>query len=340
MQHPDEGTIHAWIDGELPAGEASALEAHAVECAQCSATIAEARGLVAASSRIVSALDIVPGGVIPAAISPKRSWYMTTQLRAAAAVLFVAGASLVVIRGGEKSRAELTQGEGVADSRKAIAGMSAPDEAAAAAREPSPVPSALSIDAASAEPSLTGARESQRRVPAVVPVPQMLPQMQKVTANAAEAQRDSALRSRFLRSDSLKLDQVVVTGVASGVVIANQAAGPTELRRIHADTIGNITRTRYESSPGVQVTLTETAPRGFSVGKAAEKERAAGPRSLSAAVAAAVPAPAPAASRDTAPPVSFITWTDAATGRIYVLEGPLSREKLEEIRRRLPQPQR
>jgi len=395
MQHPDEGTIHAWIDGELPAGEASALEAHAVECAQCSATIAEARGLVAASSRIVSALDIVPGGVIPVAISPKRSWYMTTQLRAAAAVLFVAGASLVVIRGGEKSRAELTQGEGVADSRKAIAGMSAPDEATgadvntaetgaydasaadagaadarvksavppvsvsplgsqasvspsrrkttdassttrAAAREPSPVPSALSIDAASAEPSLTGARESQRRVPAVVPVPQM----QKVTANAAEAQRDSALRSRFLRSDSLKLNQVVVTGVASGVVIANQAAGPTELRRIHADTIGNITRTRYESSPGVQVTLTETAPRGFSVGKAAAKERAAGPRSLSAAVAAAVPAPAPAASRDTAPPVSFITWTDATTGRIYVLEGPLSREKLEEIRRRLPQPQR
>ena len=28
MQHLDEGTIHAWIDGELPPDEASRVEAH------------------------------------------------------------------------------------------------------------------------------------------------------------------------------------------------------------------------------------------------------------------------------------------------------------------------
>ena len=65
MQHPDEGTIHAWIDGQLSADEGAALEAHAGECAECRAAIADARGIIAASSRIVSALDIVPGGVIP-----------------------------------------------------------------------------------------------------------------------------------------------------------------------------------------------------------------------------------------------------------------------------------
>src|SRR5687767_1793455 len=65
MQHPDEGTIHAWLDGALPPAEASALEAHVAACAECSAAVAEARGMLAAASRILSALDDVPGGVIP-----------------------------------------------------------------------------------------------------------------------------------------------------------------------------------------------------------------------------------------------------------------------------------
>lgn len=98
MQHPDEGTIHAWIDGELSGGEAETLEAHLQECAECSALVAEARGFVAASSRIVSALDIVPGDVIPKAAPRRKPWYASTQLRAAAAVVVVAGASLLVMK--------------------------------------------------------------------------------------------------------------------------------------------------------------------------------------------------------------------------------------------------
>jgi len=109
MQHPDEGTIHAWIDGELTADEASALEAHAGTCAECAAAIAEARGLVAASSRIVNALDVVPGGVIPATAPRRRPWYMTTQVRAAAAVLLVAGASAVLLRDGVRPDATMAR---------------------------------------------------------------------------------------------------------------------------------------------------------------------------------------------------------------------------------------
>lgn len=66
MQHPDEGTVHAWLDGALSGEEARAFEAHAAECAQCAAAVTEARGLLAASSRILAALDSVPGGVLPA----------------------------------------------------------------------------------------------------------------------------------------------------------------------------------------------------------------------------------------------------------------------------------
>lgn len=110
MQHLDEGTIHAWLDGELPADEAERVAAHANECAECGALVAEARGLIAASTRILMTLDDVPAGVMPngsvvsakpvAAGEPtfRRRWYDRTDLRAAAALLFVAGASLVAVK--------------------------------------------------------------------------------------------------------------------------------------------------------------------------------------------------------------------------------------------------
>ncbi len=59
MQHLDEGTIHTWLDGALGPNEASGAEAHVLSCAQCAQAVAEARGLIAASSRILGALDDV-----------------------------------------------------------------------------------------------------------------------------------------------------------------------------------------------------------------------------------------------------------------------------------------
>ncbi|MEO6865727.1 MAG: carboxypeptidase-like regulatory domain-containing protein [Gemmatimonadaceae bacterium] len=63
--HVDEGMLHTWLDGALPTDESAAVEAHVASCGVCSAAAAEARGLIAASSRILSALDDVPGGVVP-----------------------------------------------------------------------------------------------------------------------------------------------------------------------------------------------------------------------------------------------------------------------------------
>ena len=117
MQHLDEGTIHAWIDGELSPEQAVELETHVRDCTECAAAVAEARGLVAASTRILTALDHVPGGVIPSVpdIAPAqlvpRRWYQRMDVRAAAALLFVAGASVLVAR----TRMDL------ADSRAMIA---------------------------------------------------------------------------------------------------------------------------------------------------------------------------------------------------------------------------
>lgn len=65
-EHPDEGTIHAWLDGALDAASAARVEAHVRGCAACSALTAEARGLIAGASRVVAALDDVPAGARPA----------------------------------------------------------------------------------------------------------------------------------------------------------------------------------------------------------------------------------------------------------------------------------
>lgn len=96
MPRPDEGLIHAWLDGELDAAESARVEALVASDAKWAAAAAEARGLIAASSRIVGALDHVPAGVIPVARarSTRRAprWWMA---RVAALLVVVASASVV-----------------------------------------------------------------------------------------------------------------------------------------------------------------------------------------------------------------------------------------------------
>jgi hypothetical protein len=111
-EHIDEGTIHAWLDGALPPDESTQVEVVAQSCHECSARVAEARGLIAASSRILSSLDAVPAGVIPgsgvqgdqlAALRARRQastrrWWQDRRVMVAASLVFVAGASSLVLR--------------------------------------------------------------------------------------------------------------------------------------------------------------------------------------------------------------------------------------------------
>lgn len=111
MQHLDEGTIHAWLDGELPPAEREAAEEHVAQCEQCAAAVAEARGFIAAASRILLALDAVPGGVLPStAQSPSKAaprtdtrFALPRAMRsrawmAAAAVLVLSTATAIAIK--------------------------------------------------------------------------------------------------------------------------------------------------------------------------------------------------------------------------------------------------
>ncbi len=69
MPRPDEGMIHAWLDGELDVEESARIASLVERDPEWAAAAAEARGLIATSSRIVRALDVVPGDVIPSRTS-------------------------------------------------------------------------------------------------------------------------------------------------------------------------------------------------------------------------------------------------------------------------------
>ena len=55
MQHVDDGTIHAWLDGELDAATAAAFDAHVRECPACAARVADERTTLARAGALLSA---------------------------------------------------------------------------------------------------------------------------------------------------------------------------------------------------------------------------------------------------------------------------------------------
>ncbi len=208
MQHLDEGTIHAWLDGELSPDEASNVATHASACPECAAMVAEARGLVAASTRILTALDDVPGGVVPSVpdIAPaqivRRRWYQRTDVRAAAALLLVAGTSLVVVQRGadlDASRAMLS-----AQNKRQ---PTPPAGAEASAAGPAVSPQQVMADALSSSPVATAPRAAKPTAPEsrtfAAPLPRAeaksgfaVPRDQTAQANAMAGAQPSRLQAR------------------------------------------------------------------------------------------------------------------------------------------------
>jgi len=152
MQHLDEGTIHAWLDGELPPAERAAAEAHVAKCAECAAAVAEARGFIAASSRILTALDSVPGGVLPAASTASgaprpgvyRRFMASRAWMAVAAVLVLSTITVVATRpGGDTVQREIAA---VTRDQKALPASAAPLEEKAQEMKPSVKQQAANFD--------------------------------------------------------------------------------------------------------------------------------------------------------------------------------------------------
>lgn len=111
--HVEDGTIHAWLDGAMDAAAAAWVERHVAECVVCAAQVAEARGLVAASSRVLAALDASPAA-LPAAVKARAAiakgggigWRPQWWWRAAAGLVVVIGGTMLLRHAERRGGAE------------------------------------------------------------------------------------------------------------------------------------------------------------------------------------------------------------------------------------------
>ena len=226
MQHPDEGLIHAWIDDGLPADEAARVAAHVTSCATCTAATAEARGLIAASSRIVTSLDAAPGNVLPAPARRPLRWWATRGVPSA-----IAAALLVGI--GFRMRPDQREMVSSREFRTPVAlESSAPDSAISPLMSAPPAPqakvaattSARVADAAGvAAPSpMQTAPVASDALPRAMITPPAAPSMQAASSRPVT---ERAARGKM----SAQLGSVTVTGGASGGT-ANRADDPMAVR--------------------------------------------------------------------------------------------------------------
>ena len=202
MQHLDEGTIHAWLDGALDDAEAARVEQHAAECATCAAAVADARGLVAGASRILGALDHVPGGVLPraggassgSARSSRSAWrvlHFTPARAAAAAILIVAAGSVLMVR--DAGRGTRAAGGGTRDALTAIDATpraAAPTKSAPTIASPAPTITAPVRAEVAKKPNVDARAEQRSALAAASPTSSAA--TEPVTQPAMAANADAA----------------------------------------------------------------------------------------------------------------------------------------------------
>ena len=332
MQHPEEGIIHAWIDGELPSEEASALEAHIAECRECAERVAEARGFVAASSRIVSALDIVPGDVIPVQQKKRRAWYSSPQLRAAAALMIVAGGSMLVMRDNKKASLDSV----MAVSEQAEAPVAPAPEAAVAATIPAPQPEADMSARQNAAPkvALKEKREALRgRVGGVTVVAPPPPPPVAVGSTASD-EMSAAKSSRLERDrEAIQLRASAPAPMFDNVVVTGVAEAPPDLKKVRLDSTAAAIVTVFQVDSGVQVTLTDIPPKAFMADAQKVSRRMAAPQAQKSVAQGNAAAAPPQLT------LNSITWVDKR-GHTMTLSGLAPTARLEELRLRLPADQR
>ena len=104
--HVDEGTIHAWLDGELDEAQVARIQAHIGACGACAAHVAEARGLIAGASRVIGMLDDAPTPLVKPAVTPTAgtdlsAWRLlrVTPARASIAAMLVVAVGIALTRG-------------------------------------------------------------------------------------------------------------------------------------------------------------------------------------------------------------------------------------------------
>jgi hypothetical protein len=95
MSHVDDGTLHAYLDGELTPVESERLDAHLAACQACRARLEEERALIERASKLLSrAVPPTPERAAPPLHQlrrPRVGWRLRMPLAWAATVLMAVG---------------------------------------------------------------------------------------------------------------------------------------------------------------------------------------------------------------------------------------------------------
>ena len=253
MQHLDEGTIHSWLDGALGPEEAARVDAHVKECPQCAAAVAEARGFIAASSRILTALDNAPRGVIPAA-APKRR-IDPLVWRIAAALLVVAGGTLIVVQDRGSKRQAMSSA--IADSNLVSQPTSVSERVGTAMQAaPAPVDQAAAKTLANKAPAtaMSGKAATGNSKQAESRVYQQPSDGRQRDEGRAAAREGVTAAAPQVQAPALAPPSV------AGVVAMDAATVPEQLKVVGTPRRIGAKVTLYEVAPGDTVTLTESVP--------------------------------------------------------------------------------
>jgi len=286
MQHPDEGTIHSWLDGALSADEAARVEAHVKDCPECAVAVAEARGFIAAASRILTALDNAPRGVIPAAAPKKR--IDPIVWRVAATLLVVAGGTFAVLKSGgreapfsvvnhsdKRSEAVAAVAPQASDSSSAVASSASNKVettrpmAKAAAPTKSPGNPSRAVAGGSAQNDFSGREVAKMRAVDMstakrnAPTPAGPPVTLSETPPLSRAQVNTgaALSGNVAGRPSITVEaptlRALTPAPASSVAALDAASEPQALKIVGRPRQIGARITLYEVAPGDTVTLTE-----------------------------------------------------------------------------------
>ncbi|CAN5523119.1 hypothetical protein BH09GEM1_BH09GEM1_25310 [soil metagenome] len=238
--HVDEGTIHAWLDGELDEAQATRIQAHIGQCGACAAHVAEARGLIAGASRVVGMLDDAPTPLVRPAAAPTAGtnlsvWRMlrVTPARASIAAALVVAVGIALTRG--QIAHEVPGSSRVESAALPMASMPAP----MAATQPADtiLESAIARRLAAESPPRTVGRAPGVAVPSAPAPPRPSPNADLADAESkVAAGRATVSAQREMAAPGADRTRA---GVAQGILSEAVATGTTQMAAKAADAAGS-----------------------------------------------------------------------------------------------------
>ena len=301
MSHVDDGTLHAYLDGELSPAEAQGVEAHLAQCPACRGRLDEERALITRAGELL-ALAAPPDRELPpfraGDVKPLTPlwWKVRLPLAWAATVAIALGIGTYLGRGVEQVRQAPTASDTQATELKALQAPISSDtvqresraERRGAARTPRAAPAAPAPAARRETDGFAQERKAEMAVirrdtalsaatPAPVPAPAPAPQAAFVMVDGALVEKASPISLDSARA-LLGADPLAVPGAPirtmyrareigySAVVIVEQA--------LDSSTVIEVVNGRRSPLALDAVVVTGAAPPGARADSVSVPERA------------------------------------------------------------------